>query len=100
MNNPDVNMPVNVYCAKCQHVTTPYYAHCPKCEGDRNREKVDALALVIRALKATLDAPVRGDEVAQLKAQLLRLDHPAPREFLQWLDDARAARSTSNRRHR
>jgi uncharacterized OB-fold protein len=77
------------YCTSCNHVLKPYYARCPKCEGDRNREKVDALAAVIRELKGSVDMPLAPDHEARLVKRLVELDHPDVRGFLTWLQDAR-----------
>jgi uncharacterized OB-fold protein len=102
VKNPlEVTLPDETFCATCDHVMSPYYARCPQCEGRRNRTKVDALATVIRALKASVEVPEGdSDELEYLKQRLVELDHPYPNEFLAWLDEARAAASKSRSRRR
>jgi hypothetical protein len=79
------------YCPKCNSITRPFYRNCPKCEGERNRMKVDDLATVIRELKATIESPISADQEATLVRQLHSMQHPDVSGFMSWLEEARKA---------
>lgn len=76
-------------CSKCGHVTKPYYGKCPRCEGMSNRQKVDALAGVIRELKDSAGSDIGPEREQRLFALLLEYGHPDPKGFMGWLSTAR-----------
>jgi hypothetical protein len=85
-------------CPVCNFVGLRHYRSCPECEGRRNRRHVDDMAELIRALKATIETPVSPDEYEYLVERLRAMGHPHLREFLAWLDEAKAARGNANTR--
>lgn len=86
----DVNVPIANECPTCKHVMAPYYRHCPKCEGDRNRQKVDRIAELVRELKAIA---VQGDpnpsREREILHQLREYDHPDLDGLTRWCMGAR-----------
>ncbi len=88
------------HCSSCQHVTKPFYAKCPRCEGDRNRRKVDSLASVIRELKDSITGYVAPDRERELVKLLTTYDHPDPKGFLDALAAQRAAPKSNQRGNR
>jgi uncharacterized OB-fold protein len=81
--------PNKTYCSTCQHIMRPYYARCPKCEGDRNRIKIDRLAEVIRELKTSVTRDLEPDRERELIKLLEVYQHPDAKGFLGWLSNAR-----------
>lgn len=92
--------PDRSYCPHCQHVLRPFYMRCPRCEGDRNRERVDALADVIRELKGSLERPLSPDRERELVKLLRDYDHPDADGFLRWLQESRERPVATKRRNR
>ena len=72
-------------------VISPFYKTCPRCEGEFNRERVDKLAEVIRALKATVEKPISDSEHQWLVGQLDELGHPNKSDLLTWIAEAKRA---------
>lgn len=68
-------------CPSCGHVVRPFYLRCPQCEGPKNLYHVEALAVVIRDIKA--NPPVTPDAERIALKRLHALCHPCPAEFLQ-----------------
>lgn len=81
---------VTTECSKCKHVVKPYYTECLKCQGDRNRDRVDAMARAIRELK---ELSLRGDSDSERERQLTKEirghDHPDIEGLLRWCQSAR-----------
>lgn len=73
---------VKTECSRCKHVVAPFYRTCPKCEGDRNRDKVDRLERTIKEFK-DVDSVMNPERERQLVKQLEECDHPDVKGFLQ-----------------
>lgn len=67
-----------VICVSCGKESFYRRKECAKCEGDRNRRKVDALAAVIRELKSGAKTPLAPEREAELIGLLYVYEHPDP----------------------
>ena len=83
------------HCPNCEHVMRPFYARCPKCEGDRNREHVERLRLVIQQAKA--NPPQTADAERDLVKKLASLQHPDINGFLLALKERNKAKPAGRR---
>lgn len=82
----------------CVHHTTqivrPLYAKCPRCEGEANRRRGEALNVVIRELKNGNANPERE---RQLVKALHSLQHPDPKGLLDAIAARRSGGSSRSR---
>ncbi len=83
-------------CGSCGHAIKPNYRECPRCEGRRNRDRVETLRKVIVELK---QSPPRdaGEEKHALK-RLHQLDHPFPEDFIKSITSAPEKSTRPSRR--
>ena len=77
-------------CPHCHHAVAPFYRTCPKCEGQRNRRKVERVAELVRELKSIAQAgdPDGGRE-REIIHQLREFDHPDLDGLERWCSAAR-----------
>lgn len=72
-------------CGSCEHPMAPFYGRCPRCEGNRNRQRVERLAEFVRELKSLA---VGGDpdpeREREIIAQLREYDHPDIDGLTRW----------------
>jgi hypothetical protein len=72
-------------CNVCDHVTKPFYAKCPRCEGNRNRDVGDRLRDVIVELKESVRYDLDPQRERELLKDLVTLGHPDPQGFIAWI---------------
>lgn len=73
-------------------------AECGRCQGDRNRRKVEQAAALVRELKQIAEAgDSRPEREREIIAQLREYDHPDVDGLLRWCKTAhdRASRPTA-----
>lgn len=77
-------------CSSCDHVLAPYYRHCPRCEGSRNRGRVESMADLIRQLRTlALAGDPDPEREREIIAQLREHNHPDLDGLTRWCAAAR-----------
>jgi uncharacterized OB-fold protein len=79
----------NETCSSCGHITKPFYTTCPKCEGEKNRDKVERLRGVIREFKESVSCDMDPQRERELMQMLVNYDHPDVKGFMGWLSEER-----------
>jgi hypothetical protein len=86
----EVKVETQTECHECKHQLAPNYRKCPRCEGNRNRNRGDRVAELVRELKSIAQSgdpsPQREREIL---TQLREYDHPDIDGLVRWCTGVR-----------
>lgn len=76
--------------SSCAHTWKhEHYQRCPHCEGERNRDRVEALRSLIAEFKALPDSEFRDRDARKYYVDRLRdLGHPDVDGLVAWKENA------------